>query len=355
MLYYSMTRPFFILAFICLGLTFPVAAQQQVDKKKLTPANEQIGGFRVLDGEIIDSLTIGAADIDRWERFTNKFGDRFSFGLFITLPALDYPYRIMSWNLPFYGGAVSSGGLSDASVGADIWLSASDFDDIDPDSVDASASGTQISAGAFQYTEVSFTFAGLPNISSPTTIALEAYYTSGPDSNAVSPIWTTDQRLNQYFYSRPEADTDSTTTIALYPHDEFWALYNVDPSVFGEISGYLIVEYDTTSTTPPDGEDPLSTSLREEWYLPGSHRVVSNYPNPFNPSTVIRIMPQMTGQHEINIYDLLGRIVKRESLNAIAGNELQYIWDASGMATGVYHVSVKAGSRRWHHTMTLTK
>lgn len=352
---YGMMRPFFLCLALFIGCSHLASAQLLIDKKLLKSSTGVLGGDQILNGETLDSLIIGSTEVDRWERFTNKFGESFSFGLFFSLPQLDYPYRILSWNLPFYGGAVTSGGLSDATVGADIWIGADTFEDISPDSTDASASGTQITAGAFQYAEVAFSFSGLPSISSPTSIALEAYYTSGPDSNAVSPIWTSDQRINRYFYSRPEADTDSTSTIELYTHDDFWALYNVDPSVFGELSGYLVVEYDTTSAAPPPDEDPLSTSLREKWYLPGSHTVVSNFPNPFNPSTVIRIMPQISGTHEIIIYDALGRMVKRETINAFAGNELQYSWDASSMASGVYHVSVRAGSERWHHTMTLTK
>lgn len=352
---YGMMRPLFLCLALILGITQAAASQQIVDQKKLSPAPIEFGGDRLMEGETIDSLTIGSTSTDRWERFTNKFGERFSFGLFINLPALEYPYRILSWNLPFYGGAVTSGGLGDATVGADIWLAASTFDDIDPDSVDASAAGSQITAGAFQYADMSFTFSGLPYIAAPTSIALEAFYTAGPDSNAVSPIWTSDERVNRYFYSRPEADTDSTTTIVLYTHDEFWRLYDVDPGVFGELSGYLVVEYDTTSAPPPSDEDPLSTSIQERWYLPGSHSVISNFPNPFNPSTVIRIMPQISGTHEIIIYDALGRVVKREILNAFAGNEMQYSWVAAGMASGVYHVSVRAGTDRWHHTMTLAK
>ncbi len=356
MLSYSMIRPLLFMMVLMSGTTQYVEAQQRIDPKSVKVHSNPIGGpFTIHDG-LTDSITIGSMSVDKWARFTNKFGERFSFGLFATLPPPERPYRILSWNLPFYGGSVSSSGLDDAGIGADIWLNAATFDDIDPEKVAASAAAASVQAGPFQYTEVSFTFSGLGLINAATTVALEAYYSSGPDSGAVSPIWTTDQRVNSYFYSRPEAVTDSTTEVVLYDHDAFWQLYGVNPDVFGEISGYLIVEIDTTGTDPSDGNGgPLNTSLTEKWYLPGSHDVVSNFPNPFNPSTMVRIMPQRTGMHDIIVYDLLGRVVARQSIHAYSGREVQWTWNATGLASGVYHLSVHHGGERWHHTVTLSK
>jgi hypothetical protein len=352
----SMIRPFLFTLLLLSSTVTSLEAQQLIDNKKLKPLQMLPSGGQTLEDDLRDSISIGAMSIDRWARFTNKFGERYSFGLFLSLPALENPYRILSWTLPFYGGAVGSGGLIDAGIGADIWIDATSFDDIDPVKVSASASSKNVKSEAFQYALVSFSFSGLKFISRPTSIALEAYYSSGPDSGAVSPIWTTEMRVNRYFYSRPEAVTDSTTASILYNHDDFWRLYGVNPAVFGEIAGYLIVEIDTTSTSgPKDDEDPLSTSLREKWNLPGSHSVVSNYPNPFNPSTIIRIIPQISGKHDIHVYDLLGRVVASQTFNGNAGQEMQWNWDASGLASGVYHVSVRSGTERWYHTMTFTK
>jgi hypothetical protein len=355
-LYYSMIRPFLFMVVFVACFASNVKAQEHIHFKNLKPSDTNPRLNQTLADNGLDSLEIGSMKIEKWARFTNKFGQRFSFGLFVTLPVLEYPYRILSWNIPFYGGAVNSGGLDDAGVGADIWLGANSFVDIDPDSVDASAPSTTVRVGAFQYTLASFKFSNLKPISEPTTVALEAYYTSGPDSGAVSPIWTSDQRLNRYFYSRSEAVTDSTTASVLYEHNNFWQLYGANPAVFGEIAGFLIVELDTSSVRPPDDdENPLNTSLQEKWYLPGSHSVISNFPNPFNPSTIVRIMPQESGMHDMVVYDLLGRVVATHTLQGFAGQEIQWTWNASGLASGVYYMSVRSGNQRWYHTMTLTK
>lgn len=350
----SLIRPFLLMLFFALATN--VEAQERIDRKKLSLSQVAPNGNPTLNDDLLDSITIGSMDVDKWSRFSTKFGETFSFGLFVTLPPLERPYRILSWNLPFYGGALNSGGLNDAGIGADIWIGVSTYDDIHPDSVDASASTKTVKAGAFQYTEESFSFSNLRLINASTTVALEAYYLSGPDSNAVSPIWTSEQRVNRYFFSRPEAVTDSTTTSVLYEHDAFWRLYGVNPSVFGEIAGYLIVEMDTTSVHLPDDDDnPLNTSIKEKWYLHGSHTVVSNFPNPFNPSTIVRIMPQLSGAHDIVVYDLLGRIVSKQTFQGYMGQEIQWYWNAGSLASGVYHLSVQSGNKRWYHTMTLTK
>ncbi len=353
---YGMIRPFLFMMLLWSGSAQLLLAQQRIDVKSIKAKSETLGGQFTTHSGIADSIMFGSTDVSKWERFTNKFGERFSFGLFATLPPIEKPYRILSWNLPFYGGSVNSGGLDDAGIGADIWIGASNFEDIHPDSTDASAATASVQAGSFQYAEVAFNFSGLGLIDEATTIALEAYYASGPDSGAVSPIWTTDQRVHSYFYSRPEAVTDSTTEVVLYEHDAFWQLYGVNPAVFGEISGYLVIEIDTTATDPSDGDGgPLSTSLKEKWYLPGSHNVVSNYPNPFNPSTTVRIMPQSTGVHDIAVHDMLGRVVARHSLHASVGKETQWTWNAEGLASGVYLISVHHGGERWHHTVALSK
>lgn len=93
--------------------------------------------------------------------------------------------------------------------------------------------------------------------------------------------------------------------------------------MFGEIAGYLVIEMDTTSVHLPDDDDnPLNTSIKEKWYLHGSHTVVSNFPNPFIPSTIVRIMPQQSGAHDIVVYDLLGRIVSKQTFQGYIGQEI---------------------------------
>ena len=87
----------------------------------------------------------------------------------------------------------------------------------------------------------------------------------------------------------------------------------------------------------------IETNLSQ---LPQDYIVLSNYPNPFNPSTVIYFELPKADNVEITIYDILGREV-RELYNAFheAGSD-QIIWDGSNnwnshVSAGIYFCRLK--------------
>jgi hypothetical protein len=68
-----------------------------------------------------------------------------------------------------------------------------------------------------------------------------------------------------------------------------------------------------------------------------------NYPNPFNPTTMINYQLPMTKDVELSIYNLLGqKVVVLVSEKQQAG-QYQVEWDASGFASGIYYYYLKAG------------
>ncbi len=71
--------------------------------------------------------------------------------------------------------------------------------------------------------------------------------------------------------------------------------------------------------------------------VPTEYSLYNNYPNPFNPTTIIRFdIPERTNV-ELIVYDILGRRVK-----SLVNNELrnpgryEVSFDAGSLATGVY-------------------
>ena len=62
-----------------------------------------------------------------------------------------------------------------------------------------------------------------------------------------------------------------------------------------------------------------------------------NYPNPFNPTTVISYQLSAVSQVELSIYNLLGQKVATLVNSRKAAGEHQVKWDASGYAGGVYY------------------
>jgi hypothetical protein len=109
----------------------------------------------------------------------------------------------------------------------------------------------------------------------------------------------------------------------------------------------------------------LITSVEddENQVIPKSQILLNNYPNPFNPYTIISfsIPYDMTNSNvELSIYDITGRLVKTLiNENLPAGNYLTK-WEgdnASGskVSSGVYIYSIRVGDRALNKKMTLLK
>jgi hypothetical protein len=94
----------------------------------------------------------------------------------------------------------------------------------------------------------------------------------------------------------------------------------------------------------------------EEWetsgsMLPEGFSLLPNYPNPFNPETVItyRIGLDRPAPVSLMIYNLLGQQVRTLSEGFQAGGEYQLVWDGRddtgrALSSGIYFVRLQVGS-----------
>ena len=111
-----------------------------------------------------------------------------------------------------------------------------------------------------------------------------------------------------------------------------------DTVYVGDISGLLVLGY----VSPTGVVESLG-------HLPSDFGLLSNYPNPFNPSTTLRYWVESPSQVELTIHNLLGRKVKT-LLNAVQPSGWHQIeWngqDSRGeeMPTGVYIGILRSGS-----------
>jgi hypothetical protein len=106
-----------------------------------------------------------------------------------------------------------------------------------------------------------------------------------------------------------------------------------------------------------------SVEIDENKIIPQSQILLNNYPNPFNPYTIISfsIPYDLTNSFvELKIYDINGRLVNTlVSENLPAGNYLTR-WDGdnssgSKVSSGVYIYSIRVGDRAVNKKMTLLK
>ncbi|NTV46319.1 MAG: T9SS type A sorting domain-containing protein, partial [Chlorobiales bacterium] len=87
---------------------------------------------------------------------------------------------------------------------------------------------------------------------------------------------------------------------------------------------------------------------------PDKYELDQNYPNPFNPSTTIRFSMKETGKATLTVYDLLGRAVKRVTIDAVKGGN-QYEFNGSRLASGVYFYRLIADAFSSTRKMMLVK
>ena len=135
-----------------------------------------------------------------------------------------------------------------------------------------------------------------------------------------SPMWT--------------SDTTDNISFTVYSMN--------DPSVKieGNVDLYLSI------TDVPDG--PGSS-------LPNGFSLNQNFPNPFNPTTTIAFALPSGSQTNLEIIDILGRIVERRDLGYLNAGDHEIQYDASALSSGVYFYRVVTESGSLARKMVLLK
>jgi len=68
------------------------------------------------------------------------------------------------------------------------------------------------------------------------------------------------------------------------------------------------------------------------------------YPNPFNPSTSINWELPMVSKYTLEIYDLAGHLVQTLESGSAPAGKYHTIWQAQGVASGIYFVRLSTPS-----------
>jgi len=100
------------------------------------------------------------------------------------------------------------------------------------------------------------------------------------------------------------------------------------------------------SVVPPDDvEDIAHTKLPTEFAL------AQNFPNPFNPETVISYSTPKPAQIRIEIYNAIGKKIRTLVDDYVQAGQHQIIWDGKNdngiqVSTGIYYYIMQSGSFR---------
>ena len=100
---------------------------------------------------------------------------------------------------------------------------------------------------------------------------------------------------------------------------------------------------------------PVFTSIDNESSLPTETSLRANYPNPFNPSTVIAYQLALSGNVKLSVFDVLGREVAVLVNGVMPAGSHTVTFDASNLTSGMYLYRLDSGGMVFTRKMMLVK
>ncbi|MCB9357894.1 MAG: T9SS type A sorting domain-containing protein [Calditrichaeota bacterium] len=127
--------------------------------------------------------------------------------------------------------------------------------------------------------------------------------------------------------------------------DAEWVIvYEVNGTFFrmpGDTEGLYPIEGSSV------GENPS--------YIPVSHLVATNYPNPFNPTTTIEFSIPSNGLVTLTVFDVLGREVTTLVNENLTAGAYTTTWNAASLPSGMYMYRISINEQSIVNKMLLLK
>jgi len=176
--------------------------------------------------------------------------------------------------------------------------------------------------------------------------------------------WTTLTELNNFgFIVQRRGDGESAFTdlagsftpghgTTLAPHA--YAYQDVSPGPAERWYRLRQVDLDGTVHLSEQIQVSILTSVAGS-SAPTSFALRQNFPNPFNPSTVVSCQSPVAGHIRIAVYDVLGREVAVLMDEWKDAGRYSVTWNASGNASGVYFCRMVAGTFVANQRMVMSK
>ncbi len=93
----------------------------------------------------------------------------------------------------------------------------------------------------------------------------------------------------------------------------------------------------------------------EDDMMPSSFNISNAYPNPFNPSTTVNVDIPEAGLLNISVYNLAGQLAGTVTNKNVVPGSYSFVWDASGLTSGLYFMSVSYNGKTYNQKVTLVK
>ena len=104
----------------------------------------------------------------------------------------------------------------------------------------------------------------------------------------------------------------------------------------------------------------LETPQKSITLTPSDFKLKNNYPNPFNPETIIEYLVPKNGQVNLVIYNMLGQKVRTLVNEVKTAGTYQVFWngrneDGTALSSGVYFYQLQGENALITKKMTLIK
>jgi hypothetical protein len=125
---------------------------------------------------------------------------------------------------------------------------------------------------------------------------------------------------------------------------------------FTELRGVMFYSFSNYKIVPRKSDDFVGyTSDVREAVSPAEYRLSQNYPNPFNPSTIIEYTVPVGGYITLNVYNILGELVKTlVNMDQNAGS-YKVIFNANSLPSGIYFYEIRTDNFKQSKKMLLVK
>lgn len=136
-----------------------------------------------------------------------------------------------------------------------------------------------------------------------------------------------------------------TTETFTVPGTSSWNTYTSISTTAVLDSGIQIMRMSVLSATAFNLDYiilPALTSINQNNHqAPLKLQLFDNYPNPFNPSTIISFNLPSVSFVSLKIYDVVGREISTLVSNKLIKGNYSYTWNAEGLSSGIYYYQIK--------------
>ena len=161
--------------------------------------------------------------------------------------------------------------------------------------------------------------------------------------------WTTDVGYGEW-----EVE-DASGDVIVVDNSGSWDLEIVEGAHADHLTGVITYNYGAWKIEPRDNDDFENFVDLSPVSQPAAFELRANYPNPFNPTTMLDFSLARAGEVQLAVYNVLGEQVATLAQGQMTAGQHQIAFNASALASGVYFARLSAFGETAEQKMLLIK